>query len=114
MINEKTQGVIEMKNGIILIGLMCAIMITGISHSEEVVTGRIIEGGSGERFIQVGNRNYIVEMVLVDTGSGTPVLGGLLDLEVGQYVEIQAGEKNKDGFWRAEKVVILPEPKESP
>ncbi len=103
-----------MKNGFVLICLMCVITIAGISHSEGVVRGKIIEGGSGEKFIQVGDRNYIVETVVVDTGSGIPVLGGLLDLEVGKYVEIQAGEKNKDGFWRAEKVIVLPEPKESP
>ena len=96
-----------MKKGIIfLICLMCVIMFAGINHAGEVITGKILEGDPDKSMIQVGNRNYIVEMVLVDTGSEEPVLGGFSDLKVGSFVEVYAGNKEPSGFWRAEKVVV--------
>ena len=60
-----------------------------------------------ENIIQVGNRNYIVQMVFLDDGSAeTPRLGSFGNLKLGSLVEISIGDKN-EGFWEAKKVVLF-------
>ena len=95
-----------MKKIVIFICLMPLIIFSTISLAQNIVTGKIIEGGNGEKFIQVGDRNYIVGMVLVDIGSGIPSLGSPSDLKFGEYVEIYVRDKNADGFWTMDKVIV--------
>lgn len=99
-----------MKKSIIVIFLMSLFLAPGISLAEEeevTVLGKILEMVSNQGIIQVGNRNYKVERVVIDDGSEEgPVLGGILDLKVGSLVRVYVGEKDK-GFWRAKKVVLF-------
>ena len=85
-------------------------VIIDISHGqdeEETVIGEIIEMVPEENIIQVGNRNYIVQMVLLDDGSAeTPLLGSFGNLKLGSLVEISVGNKN-EGFWAAKMVVVF-------
>lgn len=98
-----------MKKGIILICLIAAFLFTGVSYAEDeekTVIGEIIELVTKENLIQVGNRNYVVEMVLIDDGTEEPVLGSIWDLKVGNLVKVYVIDKGPD-FWRTEKVVLF-------
>ena len=77
-------------------------------EEENTVIGEIIEIVPSENIIQVENRNYIVKMVYLDNGSeGMPVLSRFGNLELGSLVEVYEGDKNNEGFWEAEKVVLF-------
>jgi hypothetical protein len=96
-----------MKKGIMIISMMFAIMLCGISHAGDIIVGRVIEGGGGGDMIQVGNRCYIVEMVLTQVGDNAPVLGTLSDIKLGDLVQVYVSDKIPDSAcWRAEKVVV--------
>ena len=91
----------------IIISMMFAIMLSGISHAGEIIAGRVIEGGGGGNMIQIGNRCYIVEMVLTQAGDNAPVLGTLTDIRLGSLVQVYIADKIPDSAcWRAEKVVV--------
>jgi hypothetical protein len=101
------QGEHNMKKRIMIISMMCAIMLSGVSHAGEIIVGRVIEGGGGGSMIQVGNRCYIVEMVLTQAGDNAPVLGTLPDIKLGSLVQVYIVDKIPDSAcWRAEKVVV--------
>jgi hypothetical protein len=100
-----------MKKSIIVILLMTLFLIPGISLAEDeeevTVLGKILEMVSNKGIIQVGDRNYRVEKVVIDDGSEKePILGGILDLKVGSLVRVYVGEKD-EGFWKAKKVVLF-------
>jgi hypothetical protein len=96
-----------MKKGMILVFLIYSFIIVGTSHAEDIViAGKIIEGSPGEKLIQVGNKNFIVEMVLVDIGSGIPVLGSFTDLKAGRFVQLHLKDNASGQFQKAEKAVV--------
>ena len=67
--------------------------------------GKIVEILKSENVIQVKDRHYKVEMVLVDFG-GEPVMGSMIELEQGSPVKIYV--KGKEGsYWVAEKVIVF-------
>ena len=95
-----------MKKSIIVILLMTLFLIPGISLAEDeeevTVLGKILEMVSNKGIIQVGDRNYRVEKVVIDDGSEKePILGGILDLKVGSLVRVYVGEK--DGLLEGKK-----------
>jgi len=96
---------------LITIFIVTPSLLAGISQGQEeenTVIGEIIEIAPSENIIQVENRNYIVKIVYLDDGSaGMPVLGRFGNLELGGLVEVYEGDKNNDGFWNTEKVVLF-------
>jgi hypothetical protein len=88
---------------------MIALMFVGISHAddddEDYIVGKIVELLKSENVIQVKDRHYKVEMVLVDFG-GEPVMGSMTELEQGSPVKIYVNGR-AGGYWVAEKVIIF-------
>ena len=99
-----------MKKGIILICVMTALLFPLISYAEDednYIIGEIRELVQWENVIQVGERNYIVEMVLVDFGMGEePVMGSMSDLKERSLVKVYVKGKGEN-YWIAEKVVVF-------
>jgi len=97
-----------MKKLMIFTCVMTVFVMMGISHAdddEEYIIGKIIEIEKSEKVIQVKDRHYKVEMVLVDFG-GEPVMGNMADLEKESPVKIYVKGKT-GGYWIAEKVIVF-------
>ena len=102
-----------MKKRMILIGVMIAFLFAGISYAEDaeyegdIVLGKVLETVESENIIQVKDRNYKVDVILVDIGMGQePVMGRMSDLKEGCLVEVYVKGKGED-FWIAEKVIVF-------
>jgi len=90
---------------------MISLLFTGISYAEEdegdFIIGKVRELVKSENVIQVRERNYKVELILVDFGlDEEPVMGGMMDLEEGSLVKVYVKGKG-DNFWMAEKVIVF-------
>jgi hypothetical protein len=96
--------------------LLCVFVFAGFTHAQEVdnkVTGEIRELVDTDHIIMVNDHNYIVIAVFVDDGlSKEPLAASFNDLQVGNIVEIYASGNKSDGFWTAEKVILLTGEKE--
>lgn len=96
---------------LITVFMVTTFLLTGVSQGQEeeedTVIGVIIEIVPEEQIIQVGDRNYIVKTVYLDDGyTETPRIGRFGSLEVESLVEVYEGDKDNEGFWQAEKVIL--------
>ena len=95
----------------IILGCMISIFIFSAmlyaQDEEFYIVGEIRELVRSDNMIQVGERNYEVELVMVDFGIGdVPVMGGMSDLEEKSLVKVYVKEKGEN-FWIAEKVIVI-------
>jgi hypothetical protein len=105
----------KMKNARIGVLLLAALFLwAGAAYAvdddeDRVIHGKVIEFSKspGERYLQVGDQNFKVILLLIDRGGEMPVLASWLDLEEGINVEIHVGAEGED-FWEASRVIILP------
>jgi len=99
-----------MKKSIILGCMMFTLLFTGISYAEDednYIIGEIRELVRSENVIQVGERNYEVEIVLVDFRiGGEPVMGSMYDLKEKSLVKVYVKDKGEK-YWKAEKVIVF-------
>ena len=99
-----------MKNTIVFVFIIITLLFTISAYAEDreyTVTDEIIEMVIEENLIQVRDRNYEVELVLIDIGMDTePFVGSLSDLKVGSLVKVFVKGKGIN-FWKAEKVIAF-------
>ena len=72
---------------------------------EKFFVGRIVELGTNQSLVQVGDYSFVMGAVFVDSGTGE-LPANRADLQVGQLVQVEVARKGVD-LSEAKKIIIL-------
>jgi len=72
---------------------------------EKTFVGRIVELGTNQSLVQVGDYSFVMGPVFADSGTGE-VPASRADLQVGQLVQVEVARKGVD-LSEAKKIIIL-------
>lgn len=72
---------------------------------EKMFVGRIVELGTNQSLVQVGDYSFVMGLIVVDSGAGE-VPASRADLQVGQLVQVEVARKGVD-LSEAKKIIIL-------
>jgi len=72
---------------------------------EKTFVGRIVELGTNQSLVQVGDYSFVMGSIFADSGAGE-VSASRGDLQVGQLVQVEVARKGVD-LSEAKKIIIL-------